>query len=87
MAPDSVVRNIPERLKDSFQAKARDANRLQCSVERIWRRIAAGVPFPVVAVAGIGAGSDPIGAPVDRSSDIRSVDLPVVVFLVTKKRI
>ncbi len=36
IAPDSVERNIPARLNDSFQARLRDASRLQCSVLSTW---------------------------------------------------
>ena len=64
IAPDSVVRNIPARLNDSFHASERDASRLQCSVERICNRI-AGEASAVGSASprrGPGAGSFPIPA-------------------------
>ncbi len=70
---------MPARLNDSFQASEREASRLQCSVERIWSRIAGvtGVVVPVGASAGpgVGAGSAPMPgpAPVGRSNDIGPV--------------
>src|SRR5436189_5807379 len=74
IAPDSVVRNIPARLNDSFQASERDASRLQCSVDRIWSRI-AGDTAPVDTDSpwrGTGAGSAPMPPPaVTRSNVIR----------------
>src|SRR5438067_1404618 len=72
IAPESVERNIAARLNDSFQARDRDASRLQCSVARIWRRseadgLAAGT-WP-----GALAGSAPIAVPaVSLSKDIRT---------------
>ncbi len=72
IAPDSVVRNIPARLNDSFHESERDARRLQCSVDRIWRRIDGDAP-PVSAALSArwaGPGSAPIAAPATRSKDI-----------------
>src|SRR5258706_9376428 len=70
IAPVSVDRNIPARLNDSFQASERDASRLQCSVERIWSRIAGETSSFVTGspMRGAGAGSAPI--PAWRSKDI-----------------
>jgi len=70
MAPARVDRNIPARLNDSFHASDRDARRLQCSVERIWRRIAGEIGSPSVDApplpAGTGGGSAP--GPLGRSN-------------------
>src|SRR5437867_3701914 len=75
IAPVRVVRNIPARLNDSFQASERDASRLQCSVDRIWSRIAGDTPSAIAApLGGTGAGSAPI--PGARSKDIMRTSLP-----------
>src|SRR6266540_3810185 len=75
IAPVSVVRNIPARLNDSFHASDRDASRLQCSVDRIWSRIADDTSPLVTAspTRGAGAGSAPM--PVPRSKDIMRTSL------------
>jgi len=67
-----VVRNMPARLNDSFQASERDASRLQCSVERICSRIAGDASVVGVSPGrGAGDGSGPIPVPaVTRSNDI-----------------
>src|SRR5688500_13445175 len=74
MAPDSVDRNMPARLNDSFHASDREASKLQCSVERICSRIAGGMAPPTLDVSyppvGVGAGSGPTPPPVGRSKDI-----------------
>ena len=73
IAPDRAERNIPARLNDSFQASDRVASRPQCSVDRIWSRIAGVIPSdpaaggPVVPAGG-GAGS--AGGGTERSNDI-----------------
>src|SRR2546426_6489864 len=73
IAPVTVVRNIPARLNDSFQASERDASRLQCSVERICSRSEGDVPWADATVAWLGLGAcsapSPMPAPV-RSKDI-----------------
>src|SRR5205814_1137077 len=65
IAPVSVVRNIPARLNDSFQASAREASRLQCSVDRIWSRMAGVTTSAWRASAGpaFGPGSAPMAVP------------------------
>ena len=73
IAPVRVVRNIPARLNDSFQASERDASRLQCSVERICSRSEGDVPWADATVGWLGLGAcsapSPMPAPV-RSKDI-----------------
>src|SRR5690242_15459714 len=76
IAPDNVDRNIPARLNDSYQASDRDASRLQCSVERIWSRI-AGDAAPVTEFSldrRAGPGSAPIATPGRRSKDMARTD-------------
>src|SRR3979411_2949170 len=73
IAPVNVVRNIPARLNDSFQASERDASKLQCSVDKIWSRIDGDASAAVVASLerGAGAGSAPSPVPPPtRSKDI-----------------
>src|SRR5207237_3714894 len=74
IAPVNVVRNIPARLNDSFQASERDASKLQCSVDKIWSRIDGDASAAVVAslARGAGAGSTPSPVPPARSKDILS---------------
>src|SRR2546427_13136638 len=71
IAPVSVVRNIPARLNDSFQASERDASRLQCSVDRIWSRIAGGTTsaWPASAGPALGRGSAPLPVQAELGSD------------------
>src|SRR4029077_18905406 len=69
IAPDNVVRNIPARLNASFHAGDGDASRLQCSVERIWSRI-AGEPSRAEPTCVGGPGSAPKPPTVARSKDI-----------------
>src|SRR5256885_2839928 len=72
IAPERIERNIPARLKDSFQASDRDASRLQCSVARIWSRSDADA-LAAATWPGAGPGSAPIPVPaVARSNDIRT---------------
>src|SRR3982074_1192488 len=70
IAPVNVVRNIPARLNDSFQASERDASKLQCSVDKIWSRIDGDASAAVVASleGGAGAGSTPSPVPPPRRS-------------------
>jgi len=74
IAPATVERNIPARLKDSFQANDRDASKLQCSVERICRRIAPVVsPASSVTLDDAASGGSALGPgalPSGRSYDI-----------------
>src|SRR5437868_4462111 len=77
MAPDSVERNMPARLNDSFHASARDARRLQCSVDSICNRI-DGDTSPVEMdspARGPGAGSAPMPVPAGIRSKVILTDL------------
>lgn len=55
-AAESAERNIPARLNASLQLRPRVANRLQCSVVRIWSRRAGGrstISLPLVMAFGV----------------------------------
>src|SRR6266550_6279440 len=73
IAPVNVVRNIPARLNDSFQASERDASRLQCSVDKIRSRIDGDAwAFGLASSGPDGAGSNASPAP----EPTRSKDIP-----------
>src|SRR5207247_10448178 len=75
IAPERVVRNIPARLNDSFHASERDASRLQCSVDRICRRIAGEAPAVGSASPARGAGAGSFPMPAVRSNIIAANSL------------
>jgi hypothetical protein len=84
IAPVNVERNIPARLNASFHASAREASRLQCSVDKIWSRIDGDASAVGVASPARGADSTPSPMPAPtRSKDISSA---LTLFLSSHRR-